>query len=373
MSNRSRLFSYKDTYDTIGSNELFLQAMKDNCLFQYNHCPEYRKILDSEGFHPSMLQKYEDIEKIPFLPTLLFKRHRLFSVPKGRMLFRSTSSGTSGKVSEVGFTAGDLMCGLKMVLKVCRARKLMSIVPAHCVVFGYKPRIGNKLGIAKTAFGITLFSPALSRTYALKYKDGKYAPDLEGVLKSIQKHSRSRFPMRLIGLPAYTYFLMKMMEDRGIRVQLAKGSKIMLGGGWKQFYAEQADKPEFYALAQKVLGIGEDGIIEFFGAVEQPIFYCDCPNHHFHVPVFGRVIIRDPVTLEPVPNGTVGLVNLLTPMVKAVPILSVMTDDLGILHDGEQCGCGLTSPYLEILGRVGLSDIKTCAAGASEILEKVEL
>ena len=64
-----------------------------------------------------------------------------------------------------------------------------------------------------------------------------------------------------------------------------------------------------------------------------------------------------------------GLVNLLTPMVKATPILSVMTDDLGILHDAEECGCGIHSPYLEILGRVGLKEIRTCAAGAAELLK----
>lgn len=58
-------------------------------------------------------------------------------------------------------------------------------------------------------------------------------------------------------------------------------------------------------------------------------------------------------------------------MVKATPILSVMTDDLGILHDGG-CGCGIDSPYLEIIGRVGVKDIKTCAAGAAEILSELE-
>lgn len=60
-------------------------------------------------------------------------------------------------------------------------------------------------------------------------------------------------------------------------------------------------------------------------------------------------------------------------MVKSVPLLSVMTDDLGILHDGASCGCGITSPYLEIIGRVGLQDIKTCAAGAADLLKEIKL
>jgi hypothetical protein len=55
-------------------------------------------------------------------------------------------------------------------------------------------------------------------------------------------------------------------------------------------------------------------------------------------------------------------------MVNATPILSVMTDDLGVLHDAGQCKCGIASPYLEIIGRVGLRDIKTCAAGAADYL-----
>ena len=114
--------------------------------------------------------------------------------------------------------------------------------------------------------------------------------------------------------------------------------------------------------------VSDSDIVEFYGAVEHPILYCDCTRHHFHIPIYSRVIIRDPETLEPLPNGQIGLVNLITPMVRATPILSVMTDDLGVLHNGSECGCGIDSPYLEIIGRVGLKEIKTCAAGAAELL-----
>lgn len=166
------------------------------------------------------------------------------------------------------------------------------------------------------------------------------------------------------------YFLLREMERRGISLRLPKGSKILLAGGWKQFYAEQTDKETFYNLAHKVLGISDKNIIEFYGAVEHPIMYCNCPRHHFHVPVYSRVIIRDVDTLKPLKKGAVGLVNLITPMVKATPILSVMTDDLGVLHDGSECGCGIRTPYLEIIGRVAPDNIKTCAAGAAELLSE---
>lgn len=176
-----------------------------------------------------------------------------------------------------------------------------------------------------------------------------------------------------MGFPSYTFFLMKQLDERGIHVTLKKGSKIMLGGGWKQFYAEQVDKPAFYRLAEKVFGVTDRDIVEFYGAVEHPILYCDCPNHHFHVPTYSRVVIRDVDTLAPVPMGTPGLVNLITPMIRATPVLSVMTDDIGILHSGSSCGCGIQTPYLEIIGSVAPNDIKTCAAGAADILKGVAI
>ena len=270
----------------------------------------------------------------------------------------------------MGFAWSELWYALKMSLRVVSKRHLISLRPCNYIVFGYKPNRHNKTGVTKTAFITTLLAPARHRTYALKYHDGKYEPDLEGVIKAIEKYAKKKTPVRFMGFPSYTTFVMQMMEDRKAFVQLPKGSKIMLAGGWKQFYAEEVEKSVFYDLAKRVLGITDDNIVEFFGAVEHPILYCDCPHHHFHVPVYGRVLIRDVNALEPVPNGTPGLVNLLTPLVKGTPLTSVMTDDLGILHDGSTCPCGQNSPYLEILGRVGLKDIKTCAAGAAEYLDK---
>lgn len=373
MTYRARLFRTREPFDTRTTDSAFFAAVRENCRYQYAHCPAYRRILDHWQMSPEELHSYEDIARLPFLPTLVFKRHPLFSLPRRRMLIKATSSGTKGSFSQIGFEAGGLWCGLKMVLKIGRWRGLFSPRPTHYILFGYKPHKGNQTAVTKTAFGATLFAPAISRTYALRYQDGGYVPDLEGIITAIVRRSRSRFPVRLMGFPSYTYFVLQLMDDRGIHVRLPKGSKVLLGGGWKQFYTQEVDKTTLYALVKRVLSIEEEAIIEFFGAVEHPILYCDCPRHHFHVPAYSRVIIRDVDTLEPLEDGRVGLVNLITPMVAATPILSVMTDDLGVLHDGDTCGCGLTSPYLEIIGRVGLKDIKTCAAGAASLLAGVEL
>ena len=170
-----------------------------------------------------------------------------------------------------------------------------------------------------------------------------------------------------MGFPAYFMFLLKELSKGGIHLQLHPKSLVILSGGWKQFFTEQVDKSTLYAMSEQTLGIGGDRIREFFGAVEHPIAYFDCPNHHFHVPIYSRVIIRD-LDLQPVGYGKPGLLNLITPMISSMPFTSVITDDLAVLHPGNECGCGIRSPYFEILGRIGLADIKTCAAGASELL-----
>lgn len=371
MKYRNALFRYPDPYDFAGSDDLFVQAMRENCAWQDAHCPEYHKILEGMSFSPDDLKTADDLAKLPPLPTLLFKSHRMYSLTGIKAPVSATSSGTKGKFSRIRFEISGLLCGLRMVLKISRGRKLLSTMPTNYVVLGYKPHKGNQTAVTKTALGATFFAPAIRRKYALIWQNGGYVPDLDGVIEAMKKYAKSKFPARFMGFPSYTYFVLKRMEEKGIRVSLPKGSKIMLGGGWKQFYLEQVDKQILYDLAKRVLDVDESQIVEFFGAVEHPILYCDCPCHHFHVPVYSRVLVRDVHTMEPLPMGQVGLVNLMTPMVKATPILSVMTDDLGILHPGGDCPCGNPSPYLEIIGRVGLADIKTCAAGAAEYLSKM--
>lgn len=364
-----RLFQGKDPFAVKKSNRLFTKAMRENFAFQYTHCPEYRRLAKAEKIQPEDINGYADLLKLPILPTLLFKHHRIFSIPENHMFIKATSSGTGGVFSKIGFDFDGMLYGANMVIQMAKYRHLWSLRPVNYIILGYQPHKSNQTAVTKTALGATFFAPALHRTFALQYKNGKYEVDLEKIIKTLQKYAKTPFPVRFMGFPSYTYFLLKMMEERGIFLKLPPDSMIMLGGGWKQFYKEQVEKEVLYELAERVLGIREDHIVEFFGAVEHPILYCDCKNHHFHVPIYSRVIIRDVHTMKPLGYDKVGLVQLMTPMVAATPVLSIMTDDLGILHRGETCGCGLKSPYFEIIGRVGLKDIKTCAAGAAEFLQ----
>ena len=71
---------------------------------------------------------------------------------------------------------------------------------------------------------------------------------------------------------------------------------------------------------------------DFYGFVEHGVPYVTCAEGHFHVPIYGRVFIRDPLTLKLLPEGAVGLPQMLTAYNRAQPNISVLATDYAALH-----------------------------------------
>lgn len=370
MSCRSNLYFFRDLYDHPSTDPIFLEAVRENVEFHRKQNNEYRAILDGMKFHPAMLKRIEDLSGLPFIPTLYFKNHHLWTLPPERMLVKATSSGTGGRKSQMGFNALTCMYGAVLALRLGRHHGLFSWKPANYLMLGYEPHPSNETVVVKTQQISTWFAPALHKSYALNYRDGAYRLELARLERALSRYAAGKAPVRLIGFPSYAYFLLRQLKERGKCYRLPKDSLILLGGGWKQFYKEQVEKEDFYRLVKEVLGLLDSQVREFFGAVEHPALYCDCPNHHFHVPVFSRVMVRDARTLEPLGYGKPGLLEFVTPIADSMPLTAVMTDDLGILHEGRECGCGNPAPYFEVLRRAGMKEIVTCAAGAGTFLRE---
>lgn len=365
-----KLFGLKSPYGIGQSNSFFLSAMQDSVTHFYEQSDAYRRICGRETFTPDQLQTVDDLERIPVIPTLYLKRNDI-SIPHPKAI-EVTSSGTSGQVSRVRYSTGEILQMAKMAIRLGREHRLFSVKPVHYIILGYQPTRDNPMVISKTAYLSTWYAPGRSRTYALCYKKkkgqekGEYELDLNGVFQKILECNRKGQQVRVIGFPFYSYFLLQKMKAEGITCRLAADTCALLGGGWKQFAGMEISKAELASLFEEILGIPSDQIHEFFGAAEHPILYCTCPNGHFHIPVYSRVLIRDVTTQKPLAKGKAGLVNLLTPMTASIPLMSIMTDDLGIVREGKTCGCGIEADYLEILGRTGVQGVKTCSAGAQE-------
>ena len=214
MKLRRKLFSVKDPYD-LSKDELFLGACRENWSYLMTHCEDYRKI--SEGLGVKSVDDIKRPEDLPVIPTMLLKQHDMRS---GAYLASATSSGTSGNFSTIRFDLGGLWADLKMALKMSSYHKILSPRPCRYIVMGYKMHRGNKTAIAKTAFLTTLLAPAVSRKYILKYRDGAYKPDFEGIMEAVCKYARGKLPVRFMGFPAYTFFLLQMLDEKGVNVTL---------------------------------------------------------------------------------------------------------------------------------------------------------
>jgi hypothetical protein len=317
------------------------------------------------------LHGIDDLPKIPPLPTSYLKNHPLLSKPYNKLLLKTTSSGTGGKKTLSGFDISSGLCGLSMVMKVFQFHKLLSLQPTNYIILGYQPDKSNQTAMAKALKSATLLAPAKKVEYALLFKKGEYQINTEGLLNAITKFGEQNHPVRIIGFPAYLKTFIEELNYRNIRMALHKNSKVLVGGGWKTLFSDEVSNDELFSMANHTLGIRKENFKDHFSTAEHPIDYLTCVNNHFHVPVFSRVIIRDVRTLQPVSFGAPGLPNLITPLLSSAPYGSILTDDIAIMKDSRECDCGIRTPYFELIGRVGLASIKTCAQIASEFLNKI--
>ena len=369
MNHRRKLFSSKDIYNLTPTNDIFVKAMRDNILFHMANCPEYKEILDNFAFKISELNNVGDLHKIPPLPTSYLKNVTMLSKPYDKLFIKTSSSGTSGNKTLSGYDKSSAICALSMALKVLRFHKLISFRRTNYVVLGPRPDKTNQTATAKALKYFTILAPAKKIEYAVRVVDGEYKIDIDALTSAIVKFEQEKRPVRIIGFPAYFKLFLAELMSRGIKLDLHKDSKILLGGGWKTFFAEEISKNELFAMANEILGICRENFKDHFSTAEHPVNYVACENNHFHVPVFSRVIIRDVNTLQPVENGVPGLLNLITPLLSSAPYGSIITDDIAVLR--ENCSCGIASPYIDIVGRVGLSNIRTCTQQASEFLKNL--
>jgi hypothetical protein len=102
--------------------------------------------------------------------------------------------------------------------------------------------------------------------------------------------------------------------------------------------------------------------------VEHAVPYIECAQHHFHVPVYAKVFIRDTADLSVLGYGQRGLLGFVSPYISSSPAHAVIMSDLATLHPGAACGCGLSSDWFELHGRAGTDAGRSCAMAAAELL-----
>ena len=78
---------------------------------------------------------------------------------------------------------------------------------------------------------------------------------------------------------------------------------------------------------------GVHHIYNFYGFVEQlGSIFVEGDDGLLYAPNYADVIVRDPATLQPLPPGEAGLLQIVSLLPKSYPGHSILTEDLGIVE-----------------------------------------
>ena len=105
----------------------------------YAQVPHYRATFDVLGVHPSDFRELTDLARFPFTIKDDLRAHYPFgmlAVPREQLTRIHASSGTTGKPTVVGYTAGDIATWASLVARSMRAAGVTAGDMVH-VAYGY--------------------------------------------------------------------------------------------------------------------------------------------------------------------------------------------------------------------------------------------
>jgi phenylacetate-coenzyme A ligase PaaK-like adenylate-forming protein len=346
---------------------LFLEAMREIVSWHKDNCAFYKNFLGPFEFS-------DDLTKIPLVPADFFKTAEVLSVPTDEITLHLTSSGTTGQKSQVFFDDWSIGSAQAMVDKIFRHYNWINTTPTNYLLYSYESTDNSKLGTAYTDNFLCKYAPINKIEYALKWNgqgNGSSAHDFDvyGAIARLSEFESEGLPVRIFGFPAFLHFTLERMRARKHRaLKLHPDSLIFLGGGWKKHSGEAVSKNALIQSAHEMLGLDVTRVRDGFGSVEHCVPYIECSEHHFHVPVWSKVFVRDFRTLKVLDYEQPGFLNFVSPYITSMPAHNVLMGDAAILHEAKGCTAQVGTDYFEIIGRAGLSKNKSCAVAASELL-----
>jgi len=162
----------------------------------------------------------------------------------------------------------------------------------------------------------------------------------------------------------FTFILWKHLVEpltaEGICLNLPK-ARILHSGGWKRLQDQAVEKTVFNEQLAHVFGCSPERIIDFYGMVETVgVIYPDCSAGNKHGTAFGDVIVRNPLTLEPVAAGEHGIVQVCSVLPTSFPGHLLLTEDIAQVLAYDGCPCGRRGISFRFAGRIPKAELRGC-------------
>jgi phenylacetate-CoA ligase len=295
----------------------------------YFNVPYYRNKMQEAGLGPDNIRSIDDLHKLPFTTKQDLRDNypfSLFAVPMSEIVRIHASSGTTGKPTVVGYTRGDIGTWSEVM-----ARTLSSAG-------------ATRNDFIHVAYGYGLFTGGLGIHYGGE-KIGASVIPISGGNTTRQLQLMHDFGSSVLACtPSYALFLAEAIEESGIK---REDLKLRVGVFGAEPWTENMRREIEDKLKIKAIDIY--GLSEIIGP--GVAFECMEQNGlHINEDHFLPEII-DPLTLEPLPEGSMGELVFTTITKEGLPLIRYRTRDLTRLNY-KKCECGRTLVRMEkCLGR----------------------
>jgi len=337
------------------SNSLFLDAMSQSLIFHYENSDIFKQYCIKKNFNP-----YDDftLNEIPFIPSNIFKKLKLSSVDKNKIIKTVHSSSTTGKTPST-----------ILIDKITSERQQKIIIS---ILSNFIGKNRKSFLILESKNNVSTGDEMSSRSSAVRGLT-PFMKNLEFILKNdltlnFENMNKLKFEVTIdhaiFGFTWILYlFIEKYQNDKNVKELFSKLNKplILHSGGWKKLQNIKISKTEFNQKVSDFFKTEPNNVIDFYGLVEQlGTIYPDCEYGFKHVPNYSHIIIRDIHTLEPVENGNRGFIQILTPIPHSYPGVSILTDDIGKIVGVNSCKCGRQGICFKFLERLKTADLAGC-------------
>ena len=290
--------------------------------------PLYRERLS--GVDPQVLRSLEDLRRLPFTRKDDLRDSYpdgMFAVPRDDVRRIHASSGTTGKLTVVGYTAGDLDLFARVV-----ARSL--------AMAGAEPGM-----MLHNAYGYGLFTGGLGLHDGGERLGLAVVPVSGGMTERQLMLISDLEPDVIACTPSYALTLAQAFEQRGVGPDEISLRFAVLGAEpWTEQMRNEID------AALGVQSTNIYGLSEVIG----PGVSCEClearAGLHVNEDHFLPEVV-DPDSGEPLRDGEEGVLVFTTLTKEALPLIRYWTGDITSL-DQEPCACGRTLARMDrIKGR----------------------
>ena len=295
----------------------------------YNTVPVYKKKMDSINLKPKDIKSVDDLYKLPFTIKQDLRDnypYGMFSAPMEDIVRLHASSGTTGKLTVVGYTQNDLDLW------------------TDCVARSLAMAGATKKSIVHIAYGYGLFTGGLGAHYGAEKLGAAVVPVSSGNTKRQLTLLKDFGADIICCTPSYAIYLATEMEKEGIKLSDLKLKAGVFGAEpWSVKMRDEIEKT-LNISAFDIYGLSE---------ISGPGVAMECSEKcgsHIQEDHFIPEIIN-PDTLLPVPYGEEGELVFTTITKTGQPLIRYRTKDITSLI-AEPCKCGRTTVRMnKVLGR----------------------